>query len=118
MGAVFFARGDSLALPWQSGLRAELHGPDTPIAQLRNLGPRSARLLEAVGIRTLVDLEDAGVIEAFRRLVKAGNKPGLSLLYAMQGALSNTDWQQLPQTVRDHLRETITAQGWLEERVE
>ena len=115
MGAVYFARGDGAALPWS---RQAAFGPDTPVAQLRNIGPRSARMLESVGVRTLGDLEDAGALEVCRRLAQAGQKPSLSLLYAVQGARAGVDWQALPQPTKDHLREMAEANGWLEKRVD
>ncbi|MFP3989407.1 TfoX/Sxy family protein [Streptomyces sp. E11-3] len=74
------------------------------ITELRNLGPASARMLAAVGIHTVADLEAAGSAEAYRRLRGAGT-PGLSrnLLWAMEGALLDIDWRNLPQELRAEL---------------
>ena len=109
-GAVWFAQGDQVGLPWS---RATVTA-DTPVSRLRNIGPRGARMLEAIGIRTYADLEDGGALEVFGRLVKAGQKPGLSLLYGLHGALSNTDWNALPAATKEHLRNAALERGWLE----
>jgi DNA transformation protein len=78
--------------------------PDTGIAGLRNLGPASARMLATIGIHTATALDDLGAAEAYRRLRDAGT-PGLSrnLLWAMEGALLDIDWRDLPPEIRTHL---------------
>ena len=56
-------------------------------AKMRNIGPKSAAWLRQVGLRTLDDLAAVGTVEAFMRVKRAGFKPGLNLLYAIEGAL-------------------------------
>ena len=55
--------------------------------KLRNIGPKSAAWLRQVGLRTRADLEGVGAVEAFMRVKRAGFKPSLNLLYALEGAL-------------------------------
>lgn len=71
---------------------------------LRNIGPTSARWLEAVGVRNREDLEELGSIEAFLRVEDAGFAPSLNLLYALEGALLDLHWVDLPMEVREELR--------------
>jgi TfoX/Sxy family transcriptional regulator of competence genes len=71
--------------------------------KLRNLGPKSAAWLRQVGLRTRADLEGAGTVEAFMRVKRAGFKPSMNLLYALEGALLDCHWQEVPQARREQL---------------
>ena len=71
--------------------------------KLRNIGPKSAAWLRQVGLRTQEDLESVGAVEAFIRVKRAGFRPSLNLLYALEGALLNCHWQQLPEDRRSEL---------------
>jgi hypothetical protein len=72
-------------------------------AKLRNIGPKSAAQLRQVGVRTLDDLRALGSLEAFVKLKRAGFKPSLNLLYALEGALLDCHWQQIPEERRSDL---------------
>ena len=71
--------------------------------KLRNLGPKSAAWLRQVGLRTREDLEAAGTVDAFMRVKRAGFKPSMNLLYALEGALLDCHWQEVPQARREQL---------------
>lgn len=71
--------------------------------RLRNIGPKSAAWLRQVGLRTLDDLAAAGPVEAYMRVRRAGFRPGLNLLYAIEGALNDTHWQEVPEARRVEL---------------
>lgn len=64
--------------------------------KIRNVGPKSAAWLRQVGVRTIEDLRAVGVIETFLKVKRAGFRPSLNLLYAMQGALDDCHWADLP----------------------
>lgn len=72
-------------------------------AKLRNIGPKSAAWLRQVGLRTQEDLVAVGSVEAFLRVKRAGFRPSLNLLYALEGALMDCHWQQLPEARRSEL---------------
>ena len=71
--------------------------------KMRNIGPKSAAWLRQVGLRSLEDLASAGTVEAFMRVKRAGFKPGLNLLYAIEGALLDCHWQEVPEERRHEL---------------
>jgi len=71
--------------------------------RLRNIGPKSAAWLRQVGLRTREDLAAAGTVDAFMRVKRAGFKPGLNLLYAIEGALNDCHWQDVPDERRVEL---------------
>ena len=72
-------------------------------AKLRNIGPKSAAWLRQVGLRSLQDLQDAGPVGAYMKVRRAGFKPSLNLLYALEGALRDCHWQEVPEVRRQAL---------------
>jgi DNA transformation protein and related proteins len=71
--------------------------------KLRNVGPKSAAWLRQVGLRTREDLASVGAVDAFMRVKRAGFKPSLNLLYALEGALCDCHWQEVPESRRSEL---------------
>jgi hypothetical protein len=71
--------------------------------KMRNIGPKSAAWLRQVGLRTYEDIAAAGVVDAFMRVKRAGFRPSLNLLYALEGALSDCHWQEVPEARRQQL---------------
>lgn len=71
--------------------------------KLRNIGPKSAAWLRQVGLRDREELMEIGPVEAFMRVKRAGFKPSLNLLYAIEGALLDCHWQEVPEQRRSEL---------------
>ncbi len=69
---------------------------DKNAAKIRNVGPKSAAWLRQVGVRTQDDLVRLGSVEAFMKVKRAGFRPSLNLLYALEGALADCHWADLP----------------------
>ncbi|HEY4583038.1 MAG TPA: TfoX/Sxy family protein [Lysobacter sp.] len=63
--------------------------------KLLNIGGKSAAWLRQVGLRTWDDVAAIGAVEAFLRVKRAGFRPSLNLLYALEGALTGCHWQQV-----------------------
>lgn len=63
---------------------------------LPNLGPESARWLEAIGVLKRHDLEKLGGIAAYAALKAQGYNASINLVYAIEGALTGRDWRKLP----------------------
>lgn len=76
--------------------------PAPPI-KMRNIGPKSAAWLRQVGLRTHEDIAAAGAVDAFMRVKRAGFRPSLNLLYALEGALADCHWQEVPEARRQVL---------------
>ncbi|WP_240095840.1 TfoX/Sxy family protein [Thermomonas flagellata] len=77
--------------------------------RLRNIGPKSAAWLRQVGLRTREDLAAVGAVGAWIRVKRAGFKPSLNLLYALEGALCDCHWQQVPDARRAELVQAAEA---------
>jgi len=78
-------------------------GP-SDLTQLRNIGDKSARLLAAAGIISVDDLRAIGSAEAYRR-VRLANP--LNMLWALQGALLDVDWRELPGEIKVTLKNEV-----------
>lgn len=81
--------------------------PSRGTLDLRNIGPTSARWLEAVGVHGRDDLDELGVVETFLRVRDAGFSNSLNLLWALQGALMDIHWAEIPQEIKAELRRAV-----------
>jgi DNA transformation protein len=54
-------------------------------------------------VRTLDDLKAVGALAAYVRVKRAGFKPSLNLLYALEGAILDCHWQEIPEERRSVL---------------
>jgi DNA transformation protein len=77
-------------------------GPDA----LRNLGPRSRELLERAGIDSIDRLRETGSVRAYVAVRRAGARPSLNLLWALEGALTGQRWQDV---AREHRTSLLLA---------
>lgn len=71
--------------------------------KMRNIGPKSAAWLRQVGLRSLDEIAAVGVVETFMKVRRAGFKPSLNLLYALEGAVLDCHWQDVPDARRTEL---------------
>ncbi|QCO68695.1 TfoX/Sxy family protein [Luteimonas yindakuii] len=70
---------------------------------MRNIGPKSSAWLRQVGLHTREDLAAAGPVDAYMRVRRAGFRPSMNLLYALEGALLDCHWQEVPEQRRQQL---------------
>lgn len=77
--------------------------------KIRNVGPKSAAWLRQVGVRSLEDLRAVGVVGTFMKVRRAGFRPSLNLLYALEGALRDCHWQEVPEERRGELLLAVEA---------
>lgn len=96
---------------WSSRLKREsatagCSGSLSDLAGLRNIGPTTAGWLTDVGIKTVQELDSLGSVDAYRRL-KAARPAEVTVLalYALEAALLDVPWTDLPLDVRERLRE-------------
>ncbi len=75
----------------------------TEVTKMRNIGPKSAAWLRQVGIRTPDDLFALGALDAFIKVRRAGFKPSMNLLYALEGAITDCHWQSITDERRSEL---------------
>ena len=78
---------------------------------LNGLGPKSAALLEAIGIHTKADLIQAGAIPAYLNLKQHCNGISLNFLYALVGIVEDESWRDVAATSREAL--LLQVDGYL-----
>lgn len=72
---------------------------------MRNIGPKSSEWLASVGIYSLDDVADIGVVETYLRVKSAyPDKVSLNLLYGLQAALLDIPWNELPPDIKAELK--------------
>jgi TfoX C-terminal domain len=70
------------------------------VSNLVNIGTLTERLLNEANIYTQVELEEAGAVEAWRRIKsKHPERATFSFLFALQGALLSVPGNALPEEV-------------------
>src|SRR5437763_15264213 len=79
-----------------------------PLARMKNLGPISAARLRAVGIDSPEELKRVGAVEAYLKLRESHPfEISVVFLYALHGAVTDTDWRQLSESTRARLRREV-----------
>lgn len=73
------------------------------LLQLKNLGMASVNILRAIGINTYADLNRVGAVEAYRRIRARDINVSKVMLYALQGALMNMHWNDIPPELKAQL---------------
>ena len=75
---------------------------------MKNIGPKSSEWLVSIGIHTLEDVAQLGVVETYLR-VKAvyPEKVSLNMLYGLQAALLDIPWNELPLEIKDELKRQV-----------
>ena len=82
------------------------------VAQLRNLGPASARMLAEAGVTTVAELQQLGAVRAYRRVSQLQRgKASLNLLWALAAGLQDRDWRSLSRDEKDSLRRALRRMG-------
>jgi DNA transformation protein len=57
-------------------------------------------MLAKAGIRTEERFRKLGAVQAYAAVKRAGAKPSLNLLWALEGALTDRDWKEIAKTRR------------------
>ncbi|MGD8175587.1 TfoX/Sxy family protein [Marinimicrobium sp. ARAG 43.8] len=73
------------------------------LLQLKNLGMATVNILQAVGINTREDLQQVGAVQAYRRILARDINVSKVMLYALQGALMDRHWNDLPSDLKRQL---------------
>ncbi|MET1081351.1 MAG: TfoX/Sxy family protein [Pseudomonas sp.] len=79
------------------------------LQHLKNLGKTSAQWLHAVGIHSATDLRRLGAVSAYRAVRARGFRASRVLLYAIEGALLDMHWNDLPAAHKAELNLQLEA---------
>lgn len=75
------------------------------LTSMMNIGKEMARKLTTVGINSSEKLIEAGAKQAFLKLKVEYPKVCLVHLYTLEGAISNTEYNRLPEDRKKELKE-------------
>lgn len=68
-----------------------------PTGKLRNIGPKTLARLAEIGVEDLAGLREIGAVDAYRRLkFRFPRDVSLNALYALEAALLDCHWRDLP----------------------
>lgn len=73
------------------------------LLELKNLGMATVNILHAIGINTYPELRKVGSVEAYRRIKSRDINVSKVMLYALQGALMDVHWNDLPPELKQQL---------------
>lgn len=73
------------------------------LLQLKNLGMASVNILRAVGITTRAELQRLGAVETYRRIRARDINVSKVMLYALEGALLDIHWSDIPPDLKARL---------------
>jgi len=74
------------------------------LTSLRNIGKEMAQKLKSVDIATAEQLKEIGSREAFTRLKLQMHNVCLVHLYALEGAITDREFNELPEDVKQNLK--------------
>lgn len=78
--------------------------PDTPVEELKNIGPKSAKWLREIGIATYADLERTGAVMTFKIMKHRRNGITMVMLYALYATLQGRHWNSLSPEEKEMLK--------------
>ena len=74
------------------------------LSSLLNIGKVTERWLNGIGVYDEGDLRRMGAVKAYCLIRATKTGAGLNLLYALQGAISGTPWNDLAAPIKEMLR--------------
>jgi DNA transformation protein and related proteins len=83
--------------------QVETEGKAGSLAQLANLGPKSAQFMQRAGITSFEQLKHLGAVRAYSMVKHIEPSASLNLLWALEGAISGLHWQQVAKEHRTSL---------------
>ncbi len=86
------------------------------LLKLKNIGNTSALWLQSIGILNYEQLQNIGAVEAYVKIQERGIKTSVVLLYALQGALIDTHWNELTEEQKQWLRQQVDSYKKLREK--
>ncbi|MCF8261905.1 MAG: TfoX/Sxy family protein [Melioribacteraceae bacterium] len=77
------------------------------ICDLKNLGPTSEKMLNSIDIYTLADIKEAGPVVICQMLKGFGFNVNIMMAYALQGAIMDLHWKDIPKEIKEQLRSDL-----------
>jgi DNA transformation protein len=83
------------------------------LRNLINIGAKSEKNLNEIGIHTLADLKKMGSVKAWHMMRAEHPKKDCCIcaLYALEGAIMDVRWHELPEEVKEGLENRLVKTG-------
>ena len=75
------------------------------ICKLRNLGESSEKMLNEIDVYSLNDIKELGPIIICQILKSHGHNVSPIMAYALQGAIMDLHWNEIPKDIKENLKE-------------
>jgi DNA transformation protein len=79
------------------------------LEKMSALGPKSAAMLRTSGILSPAQLREVGAVVAYLMVKRAGCKPSLNLLWALESAITGEHWCDVAKNHRTSLLLALEA---------
>ncbi len=82
------------------------------LSKLKNIGEVSEKILNSIDVYTREDIEELGTVTIYFILKDHGHDVSMNMVYALQGAIMNLHWNDLPKKVKSDLIEQVKTSGF------
>lgn len=91
-------------------------GRKSELSSLLNIGKVTERWLNGIGVYDEEGLRRMGAVKAYHLIRASETGATLNLLYALQGAITGTHWNDLAPPIKEMLRHQAEREGTAGER--
>lgn len=78
------------------------------IEKIKNLGPVSTQWLNSIDVYTIRDIKKLGPIVIYNMLKANGYNVNILMVYALQGAIMDCHWNEIPKKLKEDFKKEIT----------
>lgn len=77
------------------------------LSHLKNIGEVSEKMLNSIDVFTKEDIDDLGPVTIYFILKSRGFDVSMNMVYALQGAIMDLHWNELPKDVKNDLIQQV-----------
>lgn len=78
------------------------------LLDLKNLGEVSVKILNSIDIYTKADIEETTPTIIYKLLKERGHPVSLVMVYALQGAIMDLHYLDIPKEIKDRLKKEVS----------
>ena len=82
------------------------------LSNLKNIGEVSEKMLNSIDVFTKEDILELGPVTIYFILKSRGFDVSMNMVYALQGAIMDLHWNELPSDVKNDLIEQVETSGF------
>ncbi len=77
------------------------------IAEIKNIGPYSVKLLNSINIFSVEDLQNTSYLKIWNDLTEIGVKPHLLLFYSIEMGIQGRKWSDITASEKQEIKELL-----------